>query len=252
MHKILTIARYTLREATRTQLPLQAAVAVGLLFAASLLVRELAIADSIRLQTTFLAAGGRLLATFITTAFIISTLQREFNERAPQLLLALDLPRGHYVLGKGLGGLGVATGIALLCALPALFTAAPGDWLAWAASLVLEQWIIAALALFCGISLRSAPAALLFTFGFYLLARSIAAIQLISHASLDAASVSHQYFSRALDGLALLLPRLDLFAPSVWLADGHTLGLGLLALQSAVYVALLLTATMFDLHRKNL
>lgn len=252
MRKILTIARFSLREATRTRLPLQVAVAALLLLAASVMVRELAITDSLRLQTAFLAAGGRMLAALITMAFIISTLQREFNERAPQLLLALDLPRSHYVVGKGLGALGVASGIALLCALPALIAAPADAWLTWTLSLMLEQWIIATLALFCGISLRGVPAGLLFTLGFYVLARSMAALQLISHASLDAASLSHQYFSRALDTLALLLPRLDLFAPSAALVDTHPIALGLLAAQSALYVALLLVAAMFDLYRKNL
>lgn len=251
MRKILTIAHFSLREATRSRLPLQVAVAAVLLLAASLLVRELAIADSLRLQTAFLAAGGRALAALITMAFIISTLQREFNERAPHLLLALDLPRSHYVLGKGLGALGIASGIALLCALPALLTAPSGAWLAWAISLIFEQWIIAALALFCGITLRGIPAGILFTLGCYLLARSIATLQLISHASLDAASLSHQYLTHALDALALLLPRLDRFAPTVWLTDGGSSGLSGIALQTVIFVALLGAATMVDLYRKN-
>ena len=56
-----------------------------------------------------------------------------------------------------------------------------------------------------------------------------------------------------LDTLALLLPSLDQFAPTGWLVDGidSTL-LGSLALQASIFVALVMSAAMFDLYRKNL
>ena len=54
--------------------------------------------------------------------------------------------------------------------------------------------------------------------------------------------------------LALLLPRLDQFAQTRWLVDGVVPApmLGALALQTLIFVALITSAAMFDMYRKNL
>lgn len=252
MRKILAIAHYTLLEAARSRLIWLVLATVFILGAASLLIRELAITDSLRLQAAFLATGLRAASFFIIAAFIIGTLQREFNDKGPTLLLALDLPRSHYVLGKTLGLVGVASLIALACALPLVLLAPFPTWLAWSASLLLEAWIIAAVSVFCGISLRGVAAGLALTLGFYLLAKSLATLQLISHASLEAASTSHRYMTQMLDALALLLPRLDQFSPTQWLVDGASGALGPLLLQALIFSALVTAAAMFDMYRKNL
>lgn len=261
MRKILAIARFTLLEAARSRLSWLVLGAVSVLSLASLLVRELAITDSQRLQLAFLATALRLTSALLTAAFIISSLQREFNDKVPALVLALDVPRSHFVLGKAAGLSLAALGIALTCALPLalpLALLAPAAaWWPWTISLLLETTIVAAVSLFCGISLRSVAAGLLFTIGFYVLAKSLAAIQLISHASLNAATPSQRYMTGLLDTLALLLPRLEQFAPTPWLVEGlvdgiDSAGLTGLVLQALIFVALVTSATMFDLYRKNL
>ena len=252
MHKIFSIARYTLLEAARSRLVWLVLGTILIFCAMSLFIRELAITDSVRLQTAFLATSLRSTSFFLIAAFIIGTLQRELNDKSPALLLALDLPRSHFVLGKYLGMAGVASLIGLSCALPLALLTPSAVWLAWTTSLLLEAWIIAAVSVFCGISLRSVAAGLAFTIGFYLLAKSLAALQLISHASLDAASLTHRYLTGLLDALALLLPRLDEFAKTSWLVDGASTALGPLALQALVFSALVTAAAMFDMYRKNL
>ena len=253
MRKILAIARFTLLEAARSRLSWLVLSVVLVLSLASLLVRELAITDSQRLQLAFLAPLLRASSALLTAAFIIGTLQREFNDKVPALLLALDLPRSHFVLGKALGLSLTAFLIALASAMPLALLVPAATWWSWTASLLLETWIIATISLFCGISLRSVAAGLLFTIGFYVLAKSLATIQLISHASLNAGTLSQRYMTGLLDTLALMLPRLDQFAPTGWLVDGiDSASLGSLALQALIFVALVMSAAMIDLYRKNL
>jgi len=254
MRKILAIARFTLLEAARSRLLWLVLSAVGLLMAASFFIHELAITDSQRLQLAFLATGLRAASALIAAAFIISTLQREFNDQGPALLLALDLPRSHYVLGKILGLGLTAMLIALVCALPLALFAPGAAWRLWTASLLLEAGMVAAISVFCGISLRGTAAGLMLTLGFYILAKSLATLQLISHASLDAASLSHRHMTGLLDGLALLLPRLDQFAQTRWLVENlHAApALSALAAQALVFVALVTSAAIFDMYRKNL
>ncbi len=255
MHKILAIARFTLLEATRSRLSWLVLSAVTVVFLASFLVRELAITDSQRIQLAFLATLLRITSALLTAAFIISSLQREFNDKVPALVLAMDVPRSHFVLGKVAGLSLVAMLVAFTCSLPLALLAPPVVWSYWVTSLMMEAWMIAAVSLFCGISLRSVTGGLLFTVSFYVLAKSLAAIQLISHSSLNAAALSHRYMTGLLDALALLLPRLDQFAQTSWLVDGlsaNLVALPGLALQTLIFVALVTSATMFDLYRKNL
>jgi len=52
--------------------------------------------------------------------------------------------------------------------------------------------------------------------------------------------------------MVLLLPRLDEFTQTSWLIDGGApSALGGVFVQTAIYVALLLAAAMFDFYRKN-
>jgi hypothetical protein len=50
-----------------------------------------------------------------------------------------------------------------------------------------------------------------------------------------------------------VLPRLDAFSQTAWLVDAVAESLSMTAaiVQTAIYVALLLCAAMFDLHRRN-
>lgn len=254
MRQTLAIIRYTALETLRARTALWAAATLLLLFAASFFVREVAIADSQRLQTTFLAATSRLACVFIASVLIISAVVREFNEKGHLLLLSLALGRTRYVIGKFFGFvlplllLCVGAG-ALVAAVAGIAPAAP-----WTLTLTLELGMMAAASLFAALSLRQVLPATLLTFGFYLLARGIGGIQLLAHSSLAAESdIGRQLMGRMVDGLALLLPRLDLFAASARLVDSAAAG-GIAAafMQAVLYCALLLAATSLDVARRDL
>ena len=253
MRKILAIARFTFLDAVRSRLLLVAVVLMIVLSASSALLNELAITDSVRIQVGVLAPALRFSLAFLIAAFVISTLQREFNEQGAALVLAQDLPRGHYVLGKTLGFTLLAWCIALLFSLPLFWLTAIAQYLAWTASLFMEAAIVSTFAVFCAISLRNMTSALVLTLGFYLLAKTIAVLQLMSHASLAATSGVHRYMNGALDIVALLLPRLDKFAQTGWLVDGFAgfSVVGALLPQTLIYIALIAVAAIIDMQRKN-
>ena len=94
-----------------------------------------------------------------------------------------------------------------------------------------------------------------FVAGFYLLARSLTAIQLMSNSPLAIENpLSHQVMSWLVDGLALVLPALDRFTQSVWLADAAAgwSAVGSCATQVLLYSSLLVAASMFDFYRRNI
>jgi len=252
---ILTIARVTLLEAWRTRLPLLAAAVLGFVWAGSLFIHGIAITESERMQWSFFAASARLASVFILALYITSSMVREFNEKGLELVLALDLPRSSYLLGKLGGFIGVAFLLALMAALP-LVAFVPADVGAvWATSLFLELAIVSALSVFCIVSFNHVLPAFTLILGFYLLARTITAMRLMSETPLlGEMGGARPLLDFGVDALAYIVPALDRFAATEWIAaksvDADVLGL--IVLQTGVAVALLLSAALFDFYRREI
>lgn len=255
MH-ITTIGRYTALEALRTRVPVTTLLTLCVLLGASLFVRELAVTESARFQTGFYAAAARLCAVFIASLYVLASISREFNDKGLEVLLALDLPRSHYIWGKLSGFVLTAAGIAILLSLPLWLLAPATAVLLWTASLAIELAIIVALSLFCIVTFSQLLPAAGFVAAFYLLARSITAMRLMSaHPVAGEETLSHLFTSALVDGLAFLLPALDAWTQTAWLVDGPSGGatlLATLAIQGAIYVTLLTAAALFDFYRRSL
>ena len=251
--RITTIARYTLLEAARTRLPLLVLIALLALLGASFFVEAISVTEGARIQTGFYAAGARLAAVFIAGAFVLVSITRELDDKGMDVLLALDLPRSHYILGKLGGFAAIAALIAFAAALPLAWLAGTSA-LQWMLSLGLELAIVVALALFCVVTFSQLVPAASFILAFYLLARALTAIRLMgAHPLIDADSASHEVIRFTVEGLALVMPALDAWTQTAWLVNEPASWSALIQLsgQSALYVALLTAAAMFDFHRKN-
>ncbi len=254
MQHIRTIAYYTLLEARRTRLPLLLAAALLLLLAAALFVSDLAVIESQRLRVGFYAAGARVAGVFIVCAHVLGSITREFNDKGVDALLALDLPRTHFVLGKLGGFLVIALLVAVLSCLP-LFALAPLQAVVqWAAALALELSVVAAVSLFCVIAFAQFIPAAALVLAFYLLARSLTALQLISaHPVSGADSLSHVAGRWMVDALALVMPALDRWPQTAWLIDAPAPWptFAAIAAQAVLYIVLLAGAAMVDFQRRN-
>jgi len=253
--QIAILARYTLLEAVRTRLFWLFAGALVLIFALTYFLQQLAITESARLQIAFSAAATRLAAVFVLSLHVLTSVVREFNDKGLELTLSFDLRRSHYILGRLLGFVFVAAPIALMAMLPQLALAPAPAAFQWGLSLALELVIMAALGLFCIVTFTQLIPAAGFVCAFYVLARAMWAIRLISeHPIIDENTLSQRVMAWLVDALALVLPALDRFAPSAWLADSAA-GWGAVAANAAhaaLYTALLGAATMFDFSRRDL
>jgi len=252
---VLTIAAYTLVEALRNRLLwlLAGFIVVGLALAA--MVGEVAITDTRAYQAGLLAAFLRLSAVFTAALFVVSTMVRERDDKGLELVLSLPLPRASYLLGKQLGFSALTAGIALACAL-ALLPFAPLEAVArWGVSLGFELVLVSALGLLFVVSFPQLMWALSGVLAFYLLARSIAALQLMGHTPLsNPGSLAGTVIRALTDAIAFLLPSLGRFTRSDWLVhlDGSWSEVASIGAQSAIYTTLLLGAALFDFYRRNL
>ncbi|MGH8119105.1 MAG: ABC transporter permease, partial [Gammaproteobacteria bacterium] len=156
--------------------------------------------------------------------------------------------------GKICGYLLLAVVIAGIAGMPLLLYAHAGQVLLWSISLFCELSIVIALCLFFLFTLGQVIAALSAVAAFYLLARSMGSMQLLSHSPImDTGAWSHEIIRTLLDVIASLLPDLDAYTQTAWLiyGSGGARDLAHIAVQTLIYVGLLSAAALFDLYRRN-
>lgn len=252
---ISALTRYTLLEAVRTKLPWATCMTLAILFGLAIFVREISLAQGHRMQIVTYAALARPAVILIVALHVCASLVREFNDRGLDLVLALDVPRWQYLAGRYAGYATVATAAASLAAAPLALLAGPLATAPWFASLALETCLVAALAMFCTVTLVHLPSAMAFIAGFYVLARALGGLQLIADSSPpEGISLFHEAGRILIWALTLVLPPLDVWTRAAWLLDDMQPGeaLGIVAIQASVYVVLLLTAALTDFYRRRI
>lgn len=251
---IRSVAAFAVLEARRTRLPLVVIGIAALALAASVFVRSLAITESVRMQTGFLAAVLRMTAMFLLALHVPGSMLREAHDKGTELLLSVDISRFEYLAGKACGYGIVAAGTCVVLAVPVFLVAPPAAAFAWLLSLVFESWIIVAASLFCVITFNQMVLAASIVMAFYLLTRSITAIVLVAGADmLQDGSFAHAAMNAVVKLVSLALPPLDAFTRTEWVTDAAASWseLPAIAAQSALYVLLLLAAAGVDLYRRN-
>jgi hypothetical protein len=250
-----TIARFTLLEAHRTRLHLLAALVFAVVWAGSLFIHQIAVTESDRLQWSFYASAARLSSVLMLALYITSSVVREFNEKGLELLLSLDLPRAAYVVGKLLGFAGIAVLLALAAGLPMLLHAPATVVAAWSFSLFLELSIVAALSIFCIVTFHQVLPAVMVVCGLYLLGRSLTAMRLMAETDLlGDLGGTRPFVDWSVQFLAFIVPALDRYAPTAWIAERsiESAAIGALLLQTALAVLVLLAAALFDFYRREI
>jgi len=247
------LARLVLLDARRGGLPWLALAGLALALLLAGFLSQVALTETRSLQLAVLAALLRAVAVFLVAVQVSASVVREMNDKGLELMLSLPLRRSSQYLGRLAGFALLAAALGIVFAAPLLIWASPGAVALWAVSLALEGTLVAAAALFFALTLAQPVAAIATTAGLYLLARSMAAIQAIAAGPLVEPSLANQAARLSVDGVALLLPRLDAVTRSEWLIYGlPDAGAFLAALGGlALYIALLAAAGLFDFYRRS-
>jgi Cu-processing system permease protein len=250
---VASLAKTTLLEAVRNRLLWLTAVVVVIAFALAQFLNQVAITETREIQTALLAAPLRASAVFILAAFVITSMVRESSDKVTELLLSMPVPRSAYFLGKFAGYASVALVLALLCALPLSLLAKPSGLALWTTSLVCELLIIEAVSLFCVLTLAQVVPAFAAVAGFYLLSRSMTAMQIIAGTSLHEQTLADRVVNAIVDLIALVLPSLDSMTQTTWLLGSASGASALVSVcaQTGLYLVLICSAALFDLYRKN-
>jgi ABC-type transport system involved in multi-copper enzyme maturation permease subunit len=254
-YQLLTIAKYSIWEAVRDKFLVFILLGVIVFFCVSLFIGELAITEGAQMQSALLASALRLLSVFTMGLFVITSMIREFNDKGFELILSHPVPRSSYYFGKFIGFSVVAFLIALMSACCLYLYVPAGLVLFWSFSLFCELLIIISFSLLSLFSFSSITISFSVVIAFYMLSRSIEAIQLISDSPiLISSSMSHQFINSLLDAIAYIIPDLYKFTQTDWLIYAVDIKTDMIVVisQSLIYISLLSCVALFDLYRKEL
>ncbi|MBT8445840.1 MAG: ABC transporter permease [Gammaproteobacteria bacterium] len=252
---LLTIARFTSIEVLRGRLLVVLAVALLLALGTAWFVAGLAITEAGDYRAAVLAAVLRGAAVAIIALFTTAGMVRDYQEKTLELVLAGAVTRAQYFLGR-LAGFTLIAALVAIAAGVAMFAVSPGTTaLIWAAQLLLELALVTAACMTAVVTFRQLPLALAAVGVFYLAARSVAALELVSRSPLiDRGDGLHTLFAGAIQALAYLLPELSRFATSGMFLDagGTWFSMPALVLETLIYAALLCVVGLTDFYRQNL
>ena len=253
LRHILPIARYTLLEAVRNRLLWLALILVAAGLAFTQFLQQIAITESNQIQAALLAAFLRIGAVFMLAGFVVTSMVREFNDKVMELILSRPLRRSSYFFGKLAGYAAVALALAVIASLPLALFAPPARVALWGLSLACELLLVTAFALFCVFSLTQVMSALAAVASFYLLSRSISALQVMAADPLSDVNLGQKVVDHVINAIAFLLPGLDRMTQTGWLIYAAPTAAEVMHFlaQTGVYMLLLCGAALFDLQRKN-
>lgn len=253
---MFTNIRYVLITAVRDRLFIGLLAAIIFAAFVSGVMGNTAMLETQEMTVTLCAASARLILMIGLIVFTCFHVRAAFQTREIDVLLSRPVSRSKIVVSYWLGFACVAT----LLAMPTIVIM----WIVgiidmigyfyWAASLLLETWLVVAIALFAAFTLRSATSSVLMSLGFYTLSRMIGFFTATAKSGILFGDYRiNMVFRWVIDAISMVLPRLDFFGKSNWLIYGpaHSNDLHFFAIQAAIFIPLLIVASIIDFKRKQ-
>lgn len=253
---MLTNIRYVLLTAIRDRLFL--GLLVGILGAAyiSSVLGSTAMLEPAQMTLSFTAASARVIIAVGVIVFIGFHMRNAFDAKEIDVLLSRPISRTTLVLSYWVG-FGV---VASLLVLPTILLIGllgvlnhTGFFL-WSLSLLLESWLVASVALFAALTIKSGVGTVLTSMAIYTLSRMMGFFLLTTTTAGAFSDAKVNLGAKWLMAIiSMVVPRLDFYAKSNWLIYGAKSyeDLTLFLLQSGVFIPLLLAASVIDFKRKQ-
>jgi ABC-type transport system involved in multi-copper enzyme maturation permease subunit len=253
---MLSNIRYVLLTATRDRLFF--GLLAGILSAAyiSSVLGSTAMLEQEQMTIAFTAASARVIIMVGIIVFIGFHMRNAFDAREIDVLLSRPVSRSSLVLSYWVG---FSVVVSLLVVPTILLVAIIGTlnhtgFLLWSLSLLLESWLVVSIALFAALTIKSGVGTVLASMAIYTLSRMMGFF--IATTNSGSIFKEHEINLGAqwlMKGIALVVPRLDFYAKSNWLIYGAKSyeDLYLVLMQSAVFIPLLIAASVIDFKRKQ-
>lgn len=252
---MITNVRYILITALRDWLFI--GLLAGILFATAIsaTLGSTAFLEQREMTITFAASSARLIMMIGLIVFVCFHIRNAFDTKEIDVILSRPISRSNLVIAYWLG----FAFVAFLLTVPVVgIIGAIGvnNWpgfIGWSLSLLLETFMVVALALFSAFTLRSAVTSVIACMGFYVLSRMMAFFVVTSQSGMVGGELKYMLMRHTLQVISTVVPRLDFFAKSEWLIYGFNSNQDwiLFAVQAAIFVPLLVLASIADFRRKQ-
>ena len=247
------LVKYALTAAVRDKLVISLLVVVGLTASISVFLGSAAVTESDQFALVFASGGLRIVSVLGLVLFIGFYIRRAFEAKEVEYLLSRPVSRTSFILSHTAAFSIVAALLAAIITL-VIFWMSSGTWGAghalWSFSILVELIIMANAALFFAMVLPSAVASVLATGGLYILARLMG--QILGIVDTGGSVMGIEFLNFMMQGVSLIIPRLDLMGQTSWLIYGETtVSCLMIAAQGLIYTGLLISAALFDLIRRQ-
>ncbi|MBY0406724.1 MAG: hypothetical protein K2Q01_03470, partial [Rickettsiales bacterium] len=229
----------------------------GILLAAAIsgTLGSTAFLEKQEMTLTFASGSARLILVVGLIVFVCFHIRSAFDTKEIDVILSRPISRSNLVIAYWLG----FAFVAFLLTLPVVGLIAlmgVSNWAGfagWGLSLLLETFLVVALALFSAFTLKSAVTSVIATMGFYVISRMMAFFIVTSQSGMVGGEFKYMLLRHALSAISTLVPRLDLFAKSEWLVYGFSANQEwmVFVVQVALFVPLLVLAAIADFRRKQ-
>ena len=248
--------RYVLLTATRDRLFFGLLISVLVAAYISSVLGSTAMLEPAQMSLSFTAASARVIVMIGLIVFVAFHMRNAFDAREIDVLLSRPISRTSLVLSYWLGFVAVAS---LLVIPTVLLVALIGTlnrtgYLLWSLSLLLESWLVVSISLFAALTMRSGVGTVLASLAMYTISRMMGFFIATTKGGMMFATNDVNIGARWLiSGISTIVPRLDFFAKSHWLIYGAKSyeDLTLFLFQAAVFIPLLIAASVIDFKRKQ-
>ncbi len=251
---MLTNIRYILLTALRDWLFIGLLIGVLLATAISATLGSTAFLEEKEMTLTFASGASRIILMVGLIVFVCFHIRNAFDTKEIDVILSRPISRSNLVIAYWLGFafVGFLLTVPVLAIIGLIGVNSWSGFSGWGLSLLLETFLVVALALFSAFTLKSAVTSVVACMGFYVLSRMMAFFVVTAESGMFEQS-KFMVLKYALKGISIIVPRLDFFAKSQWLVYGFDSSRDwmLFVAQAAIFVPLLLLASIADFRRKQ-
>lgn len=251
---IWPLFRYVVLAAIRDKLFISVICLLAVTISLSIFFASSVVTEQDQFAQVFSAYGFRLFGSAILSMFVISYVRRSFEARDIEYLLSRPIGRISFVVTHAAAFSFIALCLSLLLggALFAIIQIDPhaGVFLWWV-SILVEFIIMANVAMFFALVMSSSSACMAIVFCFYLLSRLMG--EILGILAKGAYGTVTQILSKIMEVISIFIPRLDLLGQTKWILYGvpDNVSLGFIVAQCAVFLFLIVGASVVDMHRRQ-
>jgi len=213
---MLTNVRYILITALRDWLFIALIAAVLCAAAISATLGSTAFLENQEMTLTFSAGSARVILMVGLIIFVCFHIRSAFDTKEIDVILSRPISRSNLVIAYWLGFAFVALllVIPVVCLIALIGVPSWTGFFCWAGSLLLESFLVVALALFSAFTMRSAVTSVLACMGFYVTSRMMAFFVITAKSGIVTTNMKYVIMKYVLIGISTIVPRLDFFAKS--------------------------------------